>query len=222
MGKSMRRRGGRGSLGRFARAACLLGAPAAAGAADPEPPAPEPPTYAFDARVGALLPAQVLDGLSLRIDLGWRRALGHGFWLPISAGAQRTTITALTTRVDAPTQALTLRADHVQWTLPLLTGVAWQSAGPGAQLGLSALAGVAWTHATLDTEVVGGEDDRRSTDARLDGLVVGRVELSWALAFGAALAGGGWQAVVPLGEPAPTGDVRVTGAFVEAGWRAAF
>ncbi|MCA9561036.1 MAG: hypothetical protein H6704_01000 [Myxococcales bacterium] len=218
----MRRRTGTGFERPLALFAGLLCAPAAALAEAPPDPVDRPPSQAIEARLGALLPAQVLDGLNLRVEIGWRAALGHGFWLPVSLGAQRTTITALTARIDAPGQSLTLRADHAQWTLPALAGVGWQSSGPGAQLGLAALFGVAWIHATLDSEVVGGEDDRRRTDARVDGLLVGRVDLSWAMAFGAAVVGGGWQSIVPFGDPAPTGDVRVTGTFVEAGWRAGF
>ncbi len=222
MGKSMLGTSGFGRQSPWALPWVVCWAvPAGAGAADTAPPA-APPTQAIEVRAGALVPAQVLDGASVRLAAAWRRALGAGLWVAVETGASRTTISALGAPLSINADTLTVRADHTQWTVPGLLGVAWGGDDGDARWGLALLGGVAWTHASLDSAVAGGDTYASRSDDRADWIGVARVDLSWPVTSGEVVAGGGWQATAPLGAPPATGDVRATGLFLEAGWRALF
>lgn len=182
--------------------------------------AADPPDQAIEGRLGTLVPSQVLDGANLHLRLGWRMLLGGGFWLHTEAGADRATVTGVTTVLPAPGGAVALRADQSTWTVPVLAGVAWQLArddGPG--VGLTAAGGVAWRHATQTDSVVGGPDLGQRSEAGVDYLVMGRLDLTWALRGGEIVFGGGWQQVFRPGPAPATGDVRASGLFLEGGWR---
>lgn len=203
-------------------AAPALAATAAAAPADEEENQDDF-AHALEARMGALVPSQVLDGASLHLTLAYRYRLTGPLWLHLEGGANRTRITALTRAVPAPGGAVTLRADHEQWTLPMVAGVGLQ--GPvaaGARWGAVAAAGAAWSAATLRSSVVGGPKLGVEDETRFDLLGLARVDLTWPVRPGLLVVGVGWQEVFTAGDDRTTGDVRASGLLLEGGWRAHF
>jgi hypothetical protein len=171
---------------------------------------------AVEIRAGTLVPEQLLDGANLHLAVGVRVAVHDSLWAQVEAGVDRTAITALTTEVHSPSGAVTIRADHSMWTVPMLVGAAWQA----GRVGVTLLGGVAYGHATLTSDVVDGARLQDDTEEVLEPMVRARIDMAWPLPLGELVAGAGWQHVF-AGERS-TGDVYASGLILEVGWRADF
>jgi hypothetical protein len=185
-------------------------------------PTREPGPHGVDLRFGALVPQQELDGLGLHVSLGWRYHLLDWLAVFVDGGLNRISATGLSEAVSAPGGLVRVRLDHTSWTLPVTCGLAASvSAGGRMRLGLAFGGGPAWTVASLEQSVVGGEGRTREDAVFFDALMLARLEASWAVPSGALVltAGGQW---VPTGGARVTGDFRATGAVLEGGWRARF
>lgn len=182
----------------------------------------EPGPHGVDLRFGALVPQQELDGLGLHVSLGWRYHLLAWLAVFVEGGLNRISATGISEAVSAPGGLVRVRLDHTSWTLPVSGGLAASvPAGGRMRLGLALGGGPAWTVASLERSVVGGEGATRDDAVFLDALVLARLEATWAVPSGALVvtAGGQW---VPTGGARVTGDFRATGAVLEGGWRARF
>jgi hypothetical protein len=185
-----------------------------------EADAGDPADQSIEARGGVLVPSQVLDGASLHLAVAWRYRLTGPLWLHVEGGADRTKVTALVDAVPAPGGALTLRADHEQWTVPVIGGLALQAEpDEGAGWGLVAGIGPALTYAEMRTSAPGGYALATKRETTIDLMALGRVDLTWRMRPGLLVVGLGWQEVLTDGDDRSTGDVRASGLVLEAGWR---
>ncbi len=184
------------------------------------PPEVEAADQAIEARGGVLVPSQLLDGASLHLAVAWRQRLTGPLWLHVESGADRTKVTALIDHVPVPGGALTLRADHEQWTVPVLGGLGLQAEpDDGAGFGLVAGVGPAITYAELRTSAPGGYALATKRETTIDLMALGRVDVTWSVRPGLLVVGLGWQEILTDGGDRSTGDVRASGLILEAGWR---
>lgn len=183
-----------------------------------------PPSGGFEVRAGALVPRQILDGANLHAAVAGRYRLAGTLWAHVETGLDRTTVSGLTTDVLAPGGAVRMRADHAQWTVPVLAGLAWrQGEAARPRFGATLAGGIAWSSAELRGAVVNGEGGSRVNDQFVDLAALARFDAAWPLRSGEALLGLGWREGFPVGnDDRPTGDVRSAGLLMEAGWRVVF
>lgn len=180
------------------------------------------PAHALEAHFGLSQPLQVLDGPAFQLALGWRVGLGARTWLLGEAGLVRTAQTGLMAYTPAPGGSAALRADVLQWTVPVLVGGGVQLSGDGADgVSLALLGGVALGHTRTLVGAPASGTPQRIAHSSVDPLLRARVEWAWAVRPGSLTVGAGWQQHFRVG-PVLDPDVRVTGPFVEAGWRVEF
>jgi len=180
------------------------------------------PPHAVEGHFGFSQPLQVLDGPAFQLAVGWRVGLSAQTWLMGEAGAIRTAQTALMSYTPAPGGSAALRADVLQWTVPMLVGGGVQLSGSTSDgVSLALLGGVALGHTRTLVGPPASGKPQRLAHSTIDPLVRARLEWAWAVRPGSLTAGAGWQQHFRVG-PVLQPDIRVTGPFVEAGWRIEF
>lgn len=175
--------------------------------------------HGLEGRIGALLPAQIVDGPNAHFVLGWRSKLTGPLYGHVETGADRATITGLSTAVPSPGGGVALQADEELWAFPALTGLSLGGrVSDELFLGVAVLGGLVYERARLDTKVVEGARLASRTRSRIAPMVRTRLEVDWLLARHALVFGAGWQQI--LGDA--DRQMTASGVFLEVGWRADF
>lgn len=203
--------------------ALLLSAPVwAATPGGPVEAGGAPAALGVDARMGTLIPAQLLDGPGLHLAIGGRIRIVGPLWAHLESGVDRAAASALTDEVPLPAGTVEISTTYARWSFPLLGGLGLHWGFDGGGFGLQLMGGGAWQSGRQDVTVSGDPGVRVRRDAWLEPLVQGRLQGTIDLEVGAASLSAGWRAAPAPARPEVSREVRSDGLLLEAGWSSRF
>lgn len=182
-----------------------------------------PPDLGLDVRVGALIPAQLLDGPGLHLSLGGRYRLAGPLWIHLEAGVDRVAVSALSDDVPLPGGTVEVSTTYARWSAPALLGLGlhWDL-GDGDAIGFAVEGGGAWQYGRQDVTVRGDVGQRVRRDTWMEPLIQARVQGGIGLEIGALTLAVGWRGAPAAPDEATTRGVGADGLLLEAGWSTDF